>query len=158
MNHTQKRANNATTPSVFVCPWHSNTISNHRWAATSPWQISTCVWDQCCCTCESSPWSHSLCTITHHLRHCLNDWLTGGRISLDKTLKWLITEAHLSTWGCLAYRGPWAPGEWISPRFVHLTPCSKFPNTWIHVVSLTVLCVYASCQPKTYTVSPGVNN
>lgn len=53
---------------------HSSAVFNHRWALTSPWQISTCVWDQCSCTCGSSPWSHSVCTITYHLRPCLTDW------------------------------------------------------------------------------------
>lgn len=92
--------------SVHTCHFQTPKF-NHRWAPTSPWQISSCVWDQCCCTCGSSPWSHSLCTITHHLRPCLNHWLTDGRISPDKKkLKWLITEAHLSTWGSrLAKRG-----------------------------------------------------
>lgn len=85
---------------VFVCVYMSlsNTLFNHRWALTSPWQISTCVWDQCCCTCGSSPWSHSLCTITHHLRPCVNEWMTDGRISPDKKHQWLI-KARLSTWG-----------------------------------------------------------
>lgn len=36
--------------------------------------------------------------ITHHLRPCLNEWLTDGRISPDKKHQWLI-KAHLSIWG-----------------------------------------------------------
>lgn len=43
--------------------------------------------------------------VTHHLRPCLPDWLTDGRISPDKKHRWLIAETHLTTRG-----GPGVPG------------------------------------------------
>lgn len=82
---------------------------SHRWAPTNSRQISTCVWDQCWCTCGSSPWSHSFYTIPHHLRPQPNYWLTDGRVSPDKMLKWLITDAHLSTWGGSSMPGTLGP-------------------------------------------------
>lgn len=151
----------ASTLCICVCTSYSHTAFNRRWAPTSPWQISTCVWDQCCCTCGSSPWSHSLCTITHHLRPCLNDWLTDGRISPDKKLKWLITRAHLSTWG-----GPAVPKtaglkrvhlSWVCPpdtleQIPQHMDLHGHHHSYVYVCKLPLTVSY---QPKTYTVHPG---
>lgn len=110
---------------------------SHR-SLTSPWQISTCVWDQCWCTCGSSPWSYSFCTLTHHLRPLTNDWLTDGRFSPDKMLKWLITEAHLSTWG-----GSSMPGT-VCPKRVNFSRVYP-PETLRQISQNMTLCGQPHC-------------
>lgn len=123
--------------SVHTCHFQTPKF-NHRWAPTSPWQISTCVWDQCCCTCGSSPWSHSLCTITHHLRPCLNHWLTDGRISPDK--KSLSDWSPRLTW---APEGPGLPSA-AGPKRVHLCWVCP-PDTLGQIPQYMDLCSHHHC-------------
>lgn len=90
----------------------------------------------------------------------LPEWLTDGRISHDKKLKWLITEAHLCTWGSLAYQGWWAPRRCTS----HSLSCHPGADSPTHgpvwSSSLFPVCVYvcalsAPFEPETYIVQPG---
>lgn len=151
---------------------HSNTIFNRRWAAAGPWQISTCVWDQCCCTCGSSPWSHSLCTITQHLRPCaqrLTDWLTGESHLTKSLSDWSrrLTWAPEGGWGggglaCQGQRGPSRVNLSLCPPDTpRQTPPPSSPRcTRSCVVIAALKCARAAYQwPKTrqletYTAQP----
>lgn len=107
--HIHESAKNASSLCMFECLCVHVTFKHNIQPQMSSYQPITNLH-----LCVGSVLLHmwELALITHHLRPCSNDWLTDGRISHDKKLKWLITEAHLSTWGGLACQGLRAPRGW----------------------------------------------